>query len=400
MRPFSFTEKNTISNVLEEIGYRKSMVPENNERYAIINDSIVALTTKYPIPIGLKLNIPFEVVSFYNCFFFQPRLINSKTLEIINFLATNLQYVTNKLTIEHKFPIEQNKQKFIQLLNKFMPEYFSGENDRQWLTRIRVSLMNKYELFKDLETEFFDKLTESLKSIGLMPTWNLPESMSDGIPKLKKDSLLIFSNEEGNEFLLVEKGFITFLRDFEENNIMLRTYFDSYSPLLLEYVFKDVENFSVQNLILSWIRFSRMSLNPLINVLSSEYVLSREFYQVNLSSFFQSHKDFADTVIPVPLIAREKLKKDRLTIPGSKILTNPPSSFNELKAIKFYKSAENLAKNSKYKRANAVLAEALVIFNKYRQKRGVIKVLSLLSTIASDMRKYDKAIGYLNNALD
>lgn len=400
MRPFSFSEKKTITELLSDMGFRSTLTPENKERFSIINDSIITLSTKYPISIGLKLNVPFDVVSFHNAFMFQPRVLNTQTLDMINFLATNIQFINNKLVLEHIFPIEQKKEQFLELLNSFMPEYFSGESDRQWLTRIRVALMNKYKLFEPIETEFFDNLSTALSTIGIEPTWDLPRSLKDGIPKLKKDSVLFFKNTEGNEFIILEKGFITYFRDFEQNNIWLRTFFESYSPLLLYSVFKDVENFSVQDLILSWIRFARMTLNPLINVLNADYLAAREFYPINIDSFLGSNTTLADTAIPIPIIARERIAKEELYTISKKLLTKPPMSFNELKAVSNFEETDELIKNGKYNQASGVLAECLKSFNKYSQKLGTVKVLIKLASMASDMKKNNESLKYLKSALD
>ena len=200
---------------------------------------------------------------------------------MINFLATNLSYVSDQLNLEHIFPLDQVKAEFMNTLNSFMPEYFTGEKERQWLTRIRVSYMNKYETFSEIEERFYVDLAKGLQTIGLNPTWQLPTSLDDGIPKQKRDHVLFFSNDEKNEFFIVERGFITFFRDIEVKNIHLRTYFESYTPLLLSLTFNEIEGFSTIDLILSWIRFSRMTLNPMLKILDSEYILSREFFHLN-----------------------------------------------------------------------------------------------------------------------
>ncbi|MHA1339744.1 MAG: tetratricopeptide repeat protein [Promethearchaeota archaeon] len=400
MQPFSYSEKNSINSLLEDLGFRMKLKPQNNLRYTIIKDRYIALTSKYPIGIGLRLNIPFEVISFYNSFLIVPRMINSANLEMINFLATNLKYISENLKLEHIFPIEEKKGELLNLLNKFMPEYFEGDNDRQWLTRIRISYLNKNELFKDISNEFYDELSKALKSIGLEPSWDLPISLSNGIPKLKKDLVLFYKNPTENEYLIIEPGFITFLRDFEQNHIILRTFFETYTPLLLHKVFGDVEGFSTFDIILNWIKFSRMCLNPHINVLNSEYIIPNELYRINLKLLFNSVKDISEIAFPIPILAREKLDKEELYIPKKGIIYNPPSTFNELKALELYQNADELAEKGEYSRASAVFADVLKIFNRYRQRVGTVKVLQKLASIASSIRKYNESINYLNQAIE
>ena len=399
MRPFSFQDKNSISDLLEGMGYRKELTPVNFNRYSIVNDQIVAMTIKKPISIGVKLNIPFEVCSFNYSYYCKPRIIGNSSLEVINFIATNLLHISDNLIFEHSLPIESKKREFVQLLNNFMPESFTGMSERQWLTRVRVSILNNYKkLFQDIEPVFYKELIKTLHTVGLDPTWELPPSLKDGIPKSKRGMILILSNPDGNEYCIIEKGFLTFIRDYEQNNIRLRCFFESYTPLLLESTFKDEERVLVKDLILSWIRFIRMSFNPLVNVLDSEYIKSSEFYNITLDKLFEN--DLIDCAIPIPALTREKLSKDLLIMPKSDLLSKPPISFDEVGAIAMYDEALKFLGNGKIQMAVQILTKLLITFNKYRQRIGVLKVLFKLAEIGSSLRKYQDSLGYLKNALE
>ncbi|MCP4762094.1 MAG: hypothetical protein GY870_09945 [archaeon] len=399
MRPLSHLEKKNITDLLQNISFHDDLRPENNERYSIINDRIVALTIKKPISIGLRLNIPFEVCSFYSSFIFHPRILNSKVLEMINFLGTNLSHISQNLDFEHYFPITEKKNDLLRLLNDFMPESFTGEGEKQWITRVRVALMNKYnKLFANIESEFLANLVKKLKSIGLKPSWDTPISLKAGIPAQKRNMALFFTNQEENEFLIIEKGFFTFIRDFEINNIILRCTFESYAPLLLELIFKEVDNFFVEDLVLSWIRFSRMSLNPLISVIESEYIHKGEFYTIKTEKLLQ--EDLNEHAIPIPALAREILKKEELIKLTPNFLVNPPISFDELNAIKQFEESKRLILNGKYSEAAKILTSLLIILNKYRQKIAVVKVLLKLSKIGEILHKFDNSIDYLKNSLE
>ncbi|MHA1729972.1 MAG: tetratricopeptide repeat protein [Promethearchaeota archaeon] len=408
MRPFSFQERNTISKLLEEIGFRKELTPQNCERYSIINDSTIALTIKIPISIGVKLNIPFEVVSFYNSFFFRPRLLNSKVLEMINFLAVNLLNFSQNVALEHYFPIDAKKNEFIKLLNKFMPEKYQ-EEEKQWISRVRVSLMNKYSLFQDLESNFFNKLYIALEKIGLKPSWRVPISLNKGIPRPKKESVLFYSaqKEEEKEFFIAEKGFFTFLKDFESNRIQIRVAFETYTPLLLELIFGGNGNkeensgdiLSIHDLILSWIRFSRMVLNPLVKIINSdEYINGSELFEINLQSFLRN--EIPGGAILIPALTREILSKETLFKPSRKLFNNPPRSFTELKVISKFDDVEKVIQNGKLQDAAEILTQLLITLNRYGHKRGVIHVLFKLAKIGKYLKNYKKTQEYLNNALD
>ncbi|MBN2156644.1 MAG: hypothetical protein JW776_11440 [Candidatus Lokiarchaeota archaeon] len=400
MRPLSHQEKNIVSELLENIGFKNTITPSQLYRYSIEQDQIVALQVKYPIEMGVKLNIPFEICLFKNAFFFHPRLINNKVIEDINFLAQNLVHISKNLSLEHSIPIHLKQQDFLQLLTTFMPESYPNETERQWLSKTRISLMNKYSMFQNIEHQYHEKLTQSLDIVGLYPTWKKPVSLSDGIPPSRRESCLFYTNEEENEFLIVEKGFITYVRDFVKYHIQSRCFFETYSLLLLDSIFQDT--FPVQDLLLSWIRFSRMTLNPLISVLDSDFINSQEYYDINLSKFLLEG-DFGESSIPLPALSHEKLNKFQLYLPDEHLtllLKNPPNSFEELTVGTFYEDAMQSIKKGELQEAIQNLGRILVILNRYNQKDGVVKVLFLLADIARDLNKLQDAIGYLTNALE
>jgi len=400
LSPFSNSEKNSIIKLLENIGFTPKLTIENLHRYSIIKDKYIVIVSKYSVSLNFKLNIPFEIIAFQHSFLMNPKVINDTTLEIINFIATNLKYIAENLKLEHILPIEEKKADFLNALNAFLPENFNADNERQWLSRIRISYLNKNEFFKDVNDEFYDNLSKSISSIGLEPSIDLPVCLSNGIPKFKKDLVLFYKNPIENEYFIIEPGFFTFLRDFEQNNIILRSFFETYTPLLFHKIFKDIEGFSIYNFILDWIKFSRICLNPHINVLNSEYILSREFYPINLISFFKTIDNFSEIAFPIPMLARDIGNKEDLIHPKDYIIGKPPSTFNELKAIEYYYSTENLIEKGEYQRTNAVLADALKIFNRYRNRVGVINVLQKLAKLASELRKFNESINYLKQAIE
>ncbi|MHA1818844.1 MAG: tetratricopeptide repeat protein [Promethearchaeota archaeon] len=393
------SEKEQIKQMLKALKYSPEINAENNLRYSIIDDSIIVLTSKLPISIGVKLNVPFEGGAFYNSIIFQPKIINSEILELINFFAVNLEYIRNNINIEHNFPIESRKMELVNLLNKFLPEYFSKDTERQWLTRIRLALLNKHKLFEEFSGKLYDQISDALEHVGLTPTFKLPILLKNGVPRQKVDRVLFFTNAENNEYFIMEPGFITFYRDLMSNHIMIKTHFESYSFLILYSIFKDVGNFSIIDLILSWIRYTRMTLNPMINIIESEYVVPRDLYELNLDTFYHKY-DLSETAIPIPQLVREIFNKDELIKLDQKFFNHAPKYFDELTALKQYKEADDLIKAGKLQVAIKALGKILVIFNRYKQKKGVVLTLFKLSDIAKDMRNFDKAIEYLENALD
>jgi len=399
MRPLSHQEKNIVSSLLENLGFTNIITPMALYRYSFEQDQVISIQVKYPVNMGIRLNIPFELCLFKNAFFFHPRLINNKVLEDINFLAQNLVHISKNLALEQSIPIHLKQQDFLQFLSTFMPESYPNETERQWLNKTRISLMNKYSMFQNIESLHHEKLTQSLDLVGLRPSWKRPISLSDGIPPSRKEACIFYTNEEGNEFFLVEKGYITYIRDFSLYHIQSRCFFESYSLLLLDLIFQDV--FSVQDLLLNWIRFSRMTLNPIISVLDSDFINSQEYYDIK--DKFLNQSGLEESAIPLPAIALEKLNKFQLYLPEeslSKLLSTPPKSFEELTVGTMFEDAIDAIKKGQLQEAIQIFGKTLVILNRYKQRNGVVTILFYLADIAKDLNKYQDAIGYLTNALD
>ncbi|MHA1111609.1 MAG: tetratricopeptide repeat protein [Promethearchaeota archaeon] len=400
LRPLSHQEKNHVSELLDNLGFTTTKTPTELFRYSFEQDQIISLQVKYPVDMGVRLNIPFEICLFKNAFFLHPRLINNKVLEDINFLAQNLVHISKNLSLEQSIPIHLKQQEFLQLLTTFMPESHSNETERQWLSKTRISLMNKYSTFQNIEVQFHAKLTEALDVVGLYPTWKRPVSLSDGIPPNRKDSCIFYTNSEESEFLIVEKGYITYIRDFSKYHIQARCFFESYSLLLFHLIFQDT--FSVHDLLISWIRFSRMTLNPIISVLDSDIINSQEYYDINLEKFL-SQGEFGESAIPLPAISNEKLHKFQLYVPDQqirKLLTKPPKSFEELQAGSLFENALESIKKGALPDAINIFGKILVILNRHHQRNGVVRVLFYLADIARDLNKFPDAISYLKNALE
>ncbi len=400
MRPLSHQEKNHVSELLENLGFTNTITSTNLFRYSFEQDQVISIQVKFPVDMGVRLNVPYEICLFKNAFFLHPRLINNKVLEDINFLAQNLVHISKNLALEQSIPIHLKQQEFLQLLTTFMPESYPNESERQWLSKTRISLMNKYSMFQGIEAHFHAKLTEALDVVGFYPTWKRPVSLGDGIPPNRKESCIFYTNREESEFLLVEKGYITYIRDFSKYHIQSRCFFESYSLLLFQLIFQDT--FSVHDLLISWIRFARMTLNPIISVLDSDFINSQEYYDINLNKFF-TQSDFGDSAIPVPAIANEKLNKFQLYVPDqqlNKLLTTPPKSFEELTVGSVFEDAMQSVNKGELQVAIQFLGKILVILNRHNQRNGVVKVLFHLAEIAKDLNKYQDAIGYLKNALE
>ncbi|MCK4382262.1 MAG: hypothetical protein KAW66_03115, partial [Candidatus Lokiarchaeota archaeon] len=234
LRPFSTTELTNLKKAIERNGFILEGTIENYFRYSVKKDKLILFTIKFPVSLPLRLNFPFEVVSFRICLAFKLWDLNQNTNKVIILIMKMLRDLALQISLEHNFPIKGKETRLLDLLNKLMPETITDENDSRWLNRIRISLMNKRESFEEFDSLYTNKIVNVLDKIRLKPTFKLPWELKDGVPKLRTSETLFFSNdEEFDEFFILEKGFFTFFKDLEYNKFYIRSSFDSYTPYIM-----------------------------------------------------------------------------------------------------------------------------------------------------------------------
>ena len=62
-----------------------------------------------------------------------------------------LKDLSLQVSIEHNFPVQGKERQLVDLLSLIMPEVIKEERDRVWINRIRISIMNKRERFKNID---------------------------------------------------------------------------------------------------------------------------------------------------------------------------------------------------------------------------------------------------------
>ncbi|MFX1325914.1 MAG: hypothetical protein ACFE8N_13255 [Promethearchaeota archaeon] len=264
LNPFSLNEIKNLREALEKNGWKIEGFIENYFRYSLKKEKVIIFTIKFPITLPIRINAPFEVMSFRVSVAFQIWNLNQNAYALILYIMKALRNLAISLTLEHSFPIKGREQKLINSLNLIIPETIMDENETVWLNRIRISLMNKREQLKDFSPDQYTSLVKSLQKIGLNPTFNLPWELKDGVPKIRTSETLFFSNEdEFNEFFILERGYFTYFKDLEHKKFYIRSSFDSYSPYILNDLFSDFPEFKLDELVENWIKFSRIILNSL-----------------------------------------------------------------------------------------------------------------------------------------
>ena len=402
LRPFSSGELVNLKEAIEKNGFKIDGTIENYFRYSVKKDKLILFTIKFPVSLPLRLNFPFEVVSFRISLAFKLWDLNQNTDRIIIFIVKMLRDLALQVSLEHNFPIKGKEIFLLELLNKIIPETISEENDSKWLNRIRVSLMNKRNEFENYDKIYTNKIVSILDNVRLKPTFKLPWELNEGVPKLRTSETLFFSNDElFDEFFILERGYFTFFKDLEYNKFYIRTSFDSYTPYIISSLFNDAE-FRLETYVENWIKFSRMMLNSIIEIINLAKTNQNDFIKFNPKSELDSN-DFESGINNFPFSAlhyESTLSKGELYQIHNDLFNSPPTNFEVIKSINSYINAEALIKNYRFDEATQLLNDSLKIFNKNRQKKVVVSILLKLREIATLLNQEDIAVNYLRSALE
>ncbi|MFX1469964.1 MAG: tetratricopeptide repeat protein [Promethearchaeota archaeon] len=403
INPFSEIEINNLREFIEKNGWKIEGYVENYFRYSLKKEKLVLFSIKFPVTLPIRINIPFEVVSFRLSVAFQFWNLDQNMYNIILYLMKAIRNLVMSLTIEHEFPLEGKKQQLSDILNLVIPDLFKNENEITWLNRLRISLMNKRDKLGGFSPTIHTRIIDSLKNVGLIPSFKIPWELKYGIPKIRTSETLLFSNH-GNfeEFFILEKGYFTYFKDIEYDKFYIRSFFDSYTPWILNILFKESPEFKFENYLENWIKFSRLIFDSVIEITKSAKLKQTEFINFRPSKeLIYNAKNFIEDQNNFPLSAlsyESSITKELFNIHND-LFNKPPTTFDEIESINQYINAEELMKNYRFEEAVNTLKEALIIFNKNQQRKIVVSILLKLRKIAKLLNQEDTALNYLQNAL-
>ncbi|MHA1525894.1 MAG: hypothetical protein ACTSQD_02585, partial [Promethearchaeota archaeon] len=399
IRPFSTNEIDNLREVIEQNGFRLNGLIKDYFRYSISKNKILIFTLKIPVHLPIQLNIPLEVVSFQISIAFRFFHLNQNIYKFILSLMKLLKDLSLEVSIEHKFPIQGKERQLVDVLNLVIPEVVKEEKDRAWMNRIRISLMNKRERFKEFDNVKIKDISESLIKSGLSPTFNVPWELIKGLPKLRTAETLFYSTEE-LEFFILEKGYFTYFKDLEYEKFYLRTFYESYTPYLLNEIFDDNPNL-LEVFVETWIKFARLLLNSAIEIIDSIETNQNEFVNFRPQKTLDSiNFEFKQINFPLSALYYEGTTSKELYTLHNDLFNTPPTSFEVIEYVNYLTEAESLRKSYKFQEASKILEDSLKIFNKYRQKKIVVSILIQLRKIASYLNQNKAEINYLINALE
>ncbi|MEE9377898.1 MAG: hypothetical protein V3V33_07665 [Candidatus Lokiarchaeia archaeon] len=403
INPFSSNEIKTLREFIEKKGWKIEKHIENYFRYSLKKNKLVLFTFKFPITLPIRINIPFEVVSFQISIAFQFWNLNKDIYTNILYFMKALRNLAISLTLEHTFPLDGKKEQLNNLLNLVIPELIHNENESSWLNRIRISLMNKGDKLKDYSNQELKNFQNTLQSMGLIPTFKIPWELKDGIPKIRTSETIFFSDDgDLDEFFILEKGYFTYIKDIEYDKFHLRGLVDSYTPYILSDLFNNIPEFKLELLLENWIKFTRLILNSVKEIIEARNINKTELIKFRPNKeLVYNNPDFIEDQNNFPFSAlnyESSISKELFTIHNN-LFNKPPSNFEVIESINQYIESEELIKNYRFEEAAKLLNEALIIFNKNQQKKIVVSILLKLRKIAKLLNHEDTALNYLQNAL-
>ena len=399
--PFSQTELQAIKSHLREHGWHIKGTNENRFQFSISKRNLLIFSINFPIGLPTEADIPFEFVNFKVSLAFKVWNINQNTNDIITYLQKWLKGFAKKVSLEQSLPLENKKNEILNLAEEVLPEETANENERTWMNRVRISLMNKKEKFKNLQKEQIEDIVEGIQNVGLKPTFNVPWELRDGAPKMRASDTLFFSTDDKyDEFFIFEKSFFTYFKDIEYKKFYIRSFFESYAPYFISTIFKENPEINLRLLATSWIKFARLILNSVLKVFNSVN------FNKNLMVSFKPKKELEnnefieeDHNFPLSALHYEgKISKNLQPIHHD-LLNRPPETFKIIEHLNYYNQAEELIDSYKFEQANHILVKALKLFNKHKQKKAVVATLFLLKKVALLLGQHKVAINYLDNAL-
>ena len=378
IRPFTSGEVENLEKVMEKNGWTADSHFGDLFRYTINKNNILIFTLKFPLKLkDMRLNIPYEITIFKLSIALRIWHLNKNTSKIIIYLLKTLKELADQVILEPDFSIKGRIKNLISFLNVILPDVIKNESEKAWLNRIRTSLMNKREQYKEqfqgFDSNKLHSIIEKLKTTGLNPTFNQPWELKKGLPKIRTSETLFFSNEEENfdEFFIIEKGYMTYFKDLEYNKFYIRSLFETYNPYILSTIFESqgTSDYKFENSIINWIKVSRLLLNSIIEIVNEESINQNELIRFKPWNELENENfQEKENVFPFSALHYESSIAKELFPIHNDLFDSPPVNYEVIESsINYYTKAESYIRKYQFNEAIKVLNEALKIFNKNRQ---------------------------------
>ena len=396
-QPLTHAEDIALNDFIRNLGWETTTRIQDEFRYSLASDKVCCFCVKKRVLLPVPTFKPWDVVSLKFAFAFQLRFPGEDTFNLLNFVATNLRNVATQAQLDHDFFIQGIEGKLIKALDMLIPDGSTDDLEQTYANLIRVNLLNKYLAYPELNQAIMKDLPAIAEQSRLHPTLAMPWELHDGIPQFRHENTLFFTNDDGDEYLIVEPGYFTFFHDMQVNRVLIRSSFESHSAYVLLSLWKDMD-FKIADLVTAWVQFSRQQLANLTSIVEFQDFDKNLLQDVNLER--RLLEKGTDTVFPLSSLAQDSRMNSNVTTIPIKYFSKPPMSFDELEAVRAYEQSVQLKRKGKFKEAVDQGIVALKNFNRFAQKQGVVLTLINLSDVAKKTQKYPEAEKYLKDALE
>ena len=92
IRPFSSSEINSLKEIFEKYGFKIEGHVNNYFRYSVsTKDKLLIFALKFPVKLPIRLNIPFEIITFRVSLIFKFWNLNQKMYKVLIYLMKMLR---------------------------------------------------------------------------------------------------------------------------------------------------------------------------------------------------------------------------------------------------------------------------------------------------------------------
>ncbi|MHA1804596.1 MAG: tetratricopeptide repeat protein [Promethearchaeota archaeon] len=401
--PLSRAEIESIKQDLRSNGWHSKATMNHELRFSLKRNNVITLAIKIPLRLAIKTEIPVEIVKFHLSITWQFWNLNTIMSTFLQDLRRNLEQLKEEVKIDFNFSQEEQDSKLIELFNDVMPEPLKEEDERTFLNRLRIAMLNNETLCHEIPDEILQVIVTVIEKLGLSSSFKIPWELKKGIARFRISDLLIFSNEETEYFLLEKDGYMTYFKDiYYQEKFYMRAFFESFFlPFFLSFYEKKEFGEQIQIFLENWIIFCRMLLNTLFKLVDSLSINYNEFVQFHPEKELLSNK-FEDNRnnFPFSALYHETLFQKELSPIQNELLIAPPTNFKVMQSITFLVEAKDLIESLKFKDALKLLEEAAQIFKKHDQVKLLLSTYFLLAKIYKILRQYNISLKYLKNSFE
>ncbi len=403
--------KEVLIDILEKEGYHHSFEKTKYYRYSIIkkNTLIVILGVKIPIFFPLKHSPPIELVNFHVSIGLSSRnsWVDEKFKKNLRNVATLFKkYIKEIKNYSHDFNFTGYRPELRDMIKKFYPSE-DDIADEPFIEDILIKKHIRERFLRERDKQIFNTTNEKLsedvldiyKDFHLKPTLRRPPELFDGFPKGRENLVVIFKEEDPNQYLIEEPNSLSYWRDYQYKNVWTRTAVECLWPSIIYDVFQD-KDYRLNYLFYDWIVYCRALVKPILELLNNDDLDHQEFQpfsEVKLLEETVRKREYPGVFLPQ--LSYECMDSEEIKPRNPVLFSSPPISLTEVDATNNYLVAVYLIRRNDLNNAKRYLKQAFKKLEKAHHSQGKLKILFKLFEISEKKKKYSEGIKILKRAL-